>query len=292
MWGINDATQIVVRTIWREITKWTKTIWSWTFKIPQQLFSLLSLTVACYSIWLVIQSSHEMNKFQNGVIDGIGKMSALSDTLRKNLESLPRDIENFGTAVRELGLVVESQRDSLSKSIQDFGGRLSEFANSLDLYKANLDKLILASDKQIDLLRETQARWASELEKKSDLYLVIENYRIVQDTLEVFLGIQNRGTATAHIIAINLFIPEVLEFVGDEWLRMNTELHMTVFSLTKEMQMTFGDNPNSPVILTNKYLRFRLVRKSGQMFPKKIEYVIYEEQIGLQRGFLTIPPTN
>lgn len=142
--------KIAINWVWIKIKK----VLAWLIRDPRNLLTVINILLVIYALRLSIQNAKLSSRFQENVVQNLTKMTQLSDSLRNELNALPKSIESFGTSIKGLNSVIEQQQVALNKSIGSLNGSVDEFSKSLISYRTSLSKIIEATDKQIELLKK------------------------------------------------------------------------------------------------------------------------------------------
>ncbi len=283
---------IYIKTLINWLLNKVKKIGGWVIQDPRNILSIINILLLIYALKLSIQNRNDSSRFQESVVQNLSKFTQLSDSLKNNLNALPKSIESFGTSINGLNYIIEKQQDSLNKSIGSLNENVNEFSKSLLSYKDNLSKIVEATDKQIELLKKTQARWEEEISRKPELYLHTDSIRLISsDTLFVHFSLWNIGDQTAKVSSLVLNIPTNCKFISDNWMLSASDNLFTQYSYSpsQPLILTYSSKGTVSQGLFNKYFRFRLIKPINSKFPLSISYVINEEKTGSQTGELKLP---
>jgi len=283
---------IYIKTLINWLLNKVKKIGGWVIQDPRNILTIVNLLLVIYALRLSIQNAKVSSHFQESVVQNLTRITQLSDSLRNSLNTLPRSIDSFGTSIKGLNSVIEEQQIALNKPIGSLNKNVDEFSKSLVSYKVNLTKIVEATDKQIELLKKTQARWEEEISRKPELYLHTDSIRLISsDTLFVHFSLWNIGDQTAKVSALVLNIPSNCKFISDNWMLSASDNLFTQYSYSpsQPLILTYSSKGTVPPGLFNKYFRFRLIKPINSKFPLSISYVISEEKTGSQTGELKLP---
>jgi len=277
--------KLVISWLWKKI----KRVWAWIIRDPRNLLTIINILLVIYALRLSIQNAKVSSRFQENVVQNLTRMTQLSDSLRNSLNALPKSMESFGNSINGLNSVIEQQQVALNKSIGSLNENVDEFSKSLLSYKANLNKIVEATDKQIELLKKAQARWEEEISRKPELYLQTDSIRLISsDTLFVHFALLNIGNQVGKVTGIVLNIPPNYKFIADNWMLSASDKLNNQYSLNQIPLVPFSPKTTMPPAVSNKYFRFRLVKPINIKFPSSISYEIYEEKTGSQMGDLKL----
>jgi prefoldin subunit 5 len=270
---------------WKQIKK----VWAWIVQDPRNILTIVNLLLVIYALRLSIQNANVSSHFQKSVVQNLTRITQLSDSLRNSLDALPRSIESFGTSIKGLNSVIEEQQIALNKSIGSLNENVDEFSKSLLSYKANLTKIVETTEKQIELLKKTQAQWEEEISRVPQLSLEIDSIEsISSDTLFIRFSLLNKGNQIGKVSGIILLIPTDYQFIAENWILSESDKRFNQYSLDKVPLAPFSSDPKNLPAVSNKFFKFRLIKHINSKFPHTISYNVYEERIGLQTGELKL----
>lgn len=245
--------------------------------------------VVVYALSLSIQNAREAARFQSGVDSTLTHISDLSDDLTQGIAQLPGTIEEFDQTVTNLSVTVAEQRDSLQSSIGALSDGVDDFSRSLVSYRDHLDRIVATADRQLVLLKKTQAMWEAEVARKPILALQVDTlYDLSSDSMLVEISLQNKGDRAGKSIGINIEIPTNLEFLADRWTVCGSTPQFNTYSYYPIDFVPYDPNEGLAGTFINPYMRFRVVKQLGATFPSYLSYKIFEERIGSISGTLKL----
>jgi prefoldin subunit 5 len=163
----------------------------------------------------------EARRFEQSVTDNLQRITELSSELEENLEALPKSVAAFDTTIRELSTLVQTQQSTLRISIDTLGSNIDDFAAGLESYEARLAQITDASDRQLLLLKRTQASWEAEMARTPNLKVLCERREreIGADSsrIRVWIRMVNRGNRAVDRVDLLLRVPKELCFRSPGW---------------------------------------------------------------------------
>lgn len=253
------------------------------------VLTLISTVVVVCALYLSIQNAKEAVRFQSSVDSTLTHMSQLSDDLTEGLAQLPGTIEQFDQTVAELSVTVAEQRDSLQSSIGSLSDGVDDFSRSLVSYRDHLDSIVATADRQLVLLKKTQAMWEAEVARKPILVLHVDTlYRLSSDSMLVEISLHNKGDRAGKSVGILVRVPSNLQFLADRWTVAKSIETINKYSYYPIEFVPYHSDEGMEGVFTNRYMRFTLVRQPGDDFPSYLSYTIFEERIGSTNGTLKL----
>jgi hypothetical protein len=169
--------------------------------------TLLAVTVALISLGISLKSGGEMQR-------RLTQLNASFDTTGMRLAALPGSIGRFDSTVTALTQSVADQDRKLGSTMDTLSWYVDAFAARLVNYKEQLDKIVAASDRQLELLSQRQKLLELELGRKSDLSLSFDVTAADSGSWQVTPTVENRGNAPSEFFTFFFDVPHSLGFQG------------------------------------------------------------------------------
>lgn len=239
-----------------------------------RIIELLLLSLALYIGYSSFKTS---NEFANNVERHLGKIDSLFQSVEIKLTNIPLTISKIDSSISNLNSAIDKQQSIFENSVLSLKAEMDEFSNSLSGYRQLLENITLASDKQLSLLRETQKQWETELGKKANLHLSLEDVKdIGGDTLQIFFILENMGDKFAQHVGISLYISRPIEFISRGWVSWEMPKKSFIGWTYMEVPfMPFSSKPKDWAQLRGEWTNFKLFPKSKLKSPVKLHYIIY-----------------
>jgi|GEM_PF-5467863 len=213
------------------------TTWSWRFlnkcarlvRPFQPLFTVVSLLVSVFSVWFTYskymesqetakKAREESIKIATAVVGHLENMNSLFESFQGKIETLPRSVDRFDSAVAGLATGFRRQQQDMAASIGGLGVSIDQFSASLHDYDQNLRQIGAAADKNLNLLKQTQAAWEVEVSRRPDMLIVAEKSLKTKDsTLHIYPILFNQGNQVAEQCRVLLWVPAELKFRSPGW---------------------------------------------------------------------------
>lgn len=276
--------------ILRRFLFWFKThadsIRGWT----QLSVSIASIIVAFFAVRLSIRSAESGRAFSNDVISHLKDMNGLFAQATDQLDQLSQSMTDLDSAFGKFGETIQGQQSQLSSTLVILREQISEFSISLEQYEVLLSKVSSSSEKQLALIRETQANWERELRRRPVLRLVIDSATIVSDTvLTIWPKLINTGNRSAEECVVAIHCPLDLDVQSKGWRRTSVQGKFQVINL-KYGTMYYSEDPGyfAESQLQDSELSINRTRLSG-INVLKFTYSIFHKDGGAIFDTLFVP---
>jgi hypothetical protein len=268
----------------RHFTKWVKR--------NEPFFRLLEMALLVLAFGLGIWNLWSSAKFSQNVENHLKSLDTLFANVEHRIDALPYSVNKFDSTIQNLRKVVESQQKELSSSIGGLRTDVDRFSNSLVSYEKKLSEIVQASDKQLLLLKKTQALWEEEVSRKPDLKLVPEKVqKIEENKFHVFLAIANFGNQIAKETAIILEVPKRFNLKSSGWTYGSLDSLADPQEWNYEVKTSFIGYYSSPVkVLKTRPPNFDFTIEipfATDSFPLKLKYIVFYSR-GSQEGMLIV----
>jgi hypothetical protein len=179
-------------------------------QVVSSLTSIAALVVA-----LIAMSAS--SRFENGVTKNLKDISSVSIRLKESLEQLPQSVTKFDSTIQGMSKLIEREQSALQATIDTLGINVTSFSTSLQSYKEHLALITEASQKQLELLKKTQASWELEVSRKPDIRLVGYVDKIDSQKYHVVLELQNVGNQYTEKGTVILNVPREYKLQSSGW---------------------------------------------------------------------------
>lgn len=260
----------------------------------ESFFRIIEVGLLVLAIGLSILNTFTTANFNTAVVSHLTSLDTLFASVENGIEELPKSIAKFDSTVDKMTISVEKSQKELVREIGGLEAGVHEFSEGLVSYETMLKEIVQASDKQLELLRKTQAQWEEEISRMPKLELYAEKVdKISDDTLQVFLRIRNIGNQIAENCRMVLEVPLNFVFIATGW---------TSSEITSERGIVSWSYPTDPIDIIHYYdrpglifsmsrllMNFKLRVPPNAEFPLKFHYIIWHKR-GYEEGDLLINP--
>lgn len=118
--------------------------------------------------------------------------------------------------------------------------RIDDFSSGLQDYEQKLSEIVEASDKQLALLKKTQAAWEAEVSRKPQLTFHFQLVEVVDDSLASIKPVfVNRGDKIAEGCHLVLYVPTEYSFSGERWSLVEDNDSVQTWNLDREVDVYY-----------------------------------------------------
>ena len=185
----------------------------------EPVFRAAEMALLAFAFLLSIWTLRSSGKFASQVESHLKNLDTLFASVESRIEALPHSVDKFDSTIRDLTGMVKEQQKELSSSIGGLRKDVDLFSNSLLSYEKKLSEIVEVSDKQLLLLKRTQASWEQEISRKPDLRLICDKVEKIENhKFRVFPVLMNLGNQIAENASIVLRVPREFGFKSSAWL--------------------------------------------------------------------------
>lgn len=282
---------IILTAVWlmlRKIFVWIKKfIWDHRQGI-QLTFTFLSLLLLVLAIWISYDTLKESQRFGSTMIAQMDTLSQLFTKVNEQISYLPKSVSGFDSTIRRLDEGISEQQQEFQKSIGGLRSNIDVFSKGISDYGKTLAKIVVASDKQLNLLKARQELLEKELMKKPVLELhVKECEKDTAGRLRIIPKIVNRGDEIATFCRILLKVPAELDFQSSGYLVWDSTSTVQAWSHHHTSWIPHGYKP----MVSSPKMQFTIRIAKGLPPPYQFLCALYHDK-GFDLDTLVIDPSE
>lgn len=193
-----------------------------------------------------------------------------------------------------MNAVVREQQKELASSIGGLREDVDLFSKSLLSYDSTLKAIARATNRNVELFQKSNARLEEELSKKAVLSL--NTYKVLkvrQDTLQVYLQIENLGNKIAKGCYMVLEVPSNLDFLAEGWSGSEPDIfgiRMWTFpSVEPMLSIPISPQKEKPIARITKHMNFKIKVPANIQYPLNLHYTLFHDE-GYNQGILAVEP--
>lgn len=189
--------------------------WKWLGRS----ITLVTAGIACYGLFLSINSGKKMKDYFNAVDSNLTVINRAASEAEQHLKEFPSTIKTLDSAVT----LMNSQIEQMSKTVTTFNQSLDGLNQVSEKQLAIIKEMNETSEKNIALLKDTQKKWEDELKKKPYLKLKFDSLLIYGlDSLSVIPKVDNTGLRGVTQFEVHLMVPKLYNFHSAGWTANDT----------------------------------------------------------------------
>lgn len=246
--------------------------------------SLASVT----AVVIAITGLRSSGDFSERMLSQLRALDSAFVATSRNLQNLPPSIAKFDSSVGAVSALVELESRRLVSVVDSLRNAVELFESGLKSYAGHLDKIVVASDRQLELLSRRHELLELELGRKSDLRLRFEAVEVDSGMWRVTPVVINTGSAPSSFYTFFFDLPTETEFEGEAYSVQRKEpggLHVT-FTISQPI----GFSSAADTAITNSPQRsIFTLRKGPPSGAIRVQYTILYEH-GSRSEFVDVRP--
>ncbi len=262
-------------------TKWVKR--------TDPVFRVVELALLILAFGLGIWNLRSSDRFASNVEGHLRNLDTLFARVENRIEALPQSVNKFDSTIQNLTEVVEGQQKGLSSSIGGLRKDVDIFSSSLVSYEKKLSEIVEASDKQLQLLKKTQASWEEEISRKPDLVLYVDKVeRIDSNKVHIVPALLNKGNQTSEKNNFILKVPRIFNFKSSGWSVYDSSADLQTWSYRLNQFIGYYTDTKKWLISRPENLDFTIVLPTKKELSElDFDYTVFHDR-GSQDGKLKI----
>jgi len=250
-------------------------------KSAEPYATLAAVVIAVWSVWFTIKSGNEMDTY-------LDRLNQSVERAGSQLDELPVSIARFDSSVGKMTAGIDEQRVVVSSSLDTLTTQLKYFHDRLITYRNELDKIVAASDRQLELLEKRQVLLERELGRKSDPRLAFTTIETDSGTWQISPIVENRGDAPSEFFNFFFDLPEEIGFVGKRYAVSSPKPGVLHVSFSLNEPIGFYGVSDSALTIAPSSAKFELTTppKSGRL---SVNYTVVSQH-GTHRDRQIIAP--
>lgn len=156
-------------------------------------------------------------------------------------------------------------------------------------YEKKLSEIVEASDKQLQLLKKTQASWEEEISRKPDLVLYVDKVeRIDSNKVHIVPALLNKGNQTSEKNSFILKVPRIFNFKSSGWSVYDSSANLQTWSYRLNQFIGSYTDTTKGLISRPENLDFTIVLSAKKELSElDFDYTVFHDR-GSQDGKLKI----
>jgi|GEM_PF-2650714 len=256
----------------------------------ESFFRAVEMALLVLAIGLSVLNTCTSTNFNTAVESHLTSLDTLFANVENRIEELPKSISRFDSTVDKMTMSVDKSQQELVSTIEGLRTGVDEFSEGVVSYEAKLKEIVQASDKQLELLKKTQAQWQYEISRSPDLMLrTFQRERIDSLTVKVLPEVLNKGNQFAEGVWLLLKVPKGFGFNSKGWTVYDSLAEEQAWSYFIDDPIGYSAKKEVAPVYKNPKMEFTIRMLQSNPIVIGLKYTIYHHKDS-QNSILTIFP--